>query len=168
MADTTDYDDFTDEERPLELTYRGKVYTLAPLDARAGMKVQRMFAATARAQDGMTLTETDKRVLAEDDETTWADALGDTYDELLDDGASFIGLRLAANTAILWTVQDRETALDFWEAEGKAPAPVPANREQRRAKTTRTGAASTTKRPGSGTGTSTRPKQSGSAAKDAG
>lgn len=160
--DLEDVDAFIDEDAPLDLTYHGKTYSIAPLDARTGLTVQRAFAASARLQDGDELTEKDKAVLAEDDEDLWARILGDVYDELLDDGVSFIGLRLAANAAILWTVQDRDVALEFWEAGGKAPAP---NREQRRAKTTRTGGANTTKSRASGTGTSTRPKQSGSGRK---
>lgn len=158
-------DDFLDEDAPLVLNYRGKDYSIDPLNARTGLKVQRAFAASARIQDGEELTEKDKAVLEEDDEDLWPEILGDTYDELLDDGASFIALRLAANATILWTVQDRDMALQFWEAGGKAPAP---NRAQRRAKTTRTGGANTTKSRASGTGTSTRPKQSASKPKDEG
>ena len=151
-------DDFLDEEEQLVLPYRGKEYRINPVSAKVGLRVERIISAAERSARGAERDGDQEQVLSDSDELDlYPDLLGDTYDELLEDGATFIRLKLAATAVMMWTVYDEEVALEYWNAGGKAPAP---NREQRRAKTTRTGGASSTKRPGSGTGTSTRAKRS--------
>lgn len=165
--DLQDYDDFAGEDSPLLLPYRGKTYEVRPLPAMTGLRVQRLISAAERAESGKENEAADAQLAADAEELDlYPDVLGDVYEELLEDGVSYIRLKLAATAAMLWTVYDEETALEYWAASGKAPEP--ANRQQRRAKTTRTGGASSTKRPASGTGTSTRPKKSGSAPKGKG
>lgn len=154
-----DTDDFLTEDEPIVLTYRGKDYEIRPATARTGLDMRRLFAATERAQNGEELSDRDKEILNRDSEDVWQELLGDTFDELMDDGVTFGALDLIGNTAVMWAAQDRDMALEFWENEGKAPAP---NRAQRRAAKTRTGGATTTKRQASGTGTSTRPSRSAS------
>ena len=153
---------FLDEDDHLVLPWQGHEYRIAPVSARTGLRIQRVLSAAekaARAGDEMP----DEEVLSDEEELDlYPDVLGDVYEQMLDDGVSFIRLKLAATAAMMWTVYGDEIAIEFWAAGGKAPAP---NRQQRRAKTTRTGGASTTKRPASGTGTNTRPKRSGSARK---
>lgn len=162
--DMQDYDDFAGEDAPLALDYRDKTYLVQPLPAMTGLRVQRLISAAERASRGREDEQADEQVVSDTEELDlYPDVLGDVYQELLDDGVSFIRLKLAATAAMLWTVYDEDTALDYWAAGGKAPAP--ANRAQRRAKTTRTGGATSTKRQASGTGTSTRRKPSGNARK---
>ena len=157
--DMQDYDDFAAEDEALQLPYRGKTYQVQPLDAQTGLRVQRLISAAERASRGKEDPSADEQIVADAEELDlYPDVLGDVYQELLDDGVSYIRLKLAATAAMLWTVYDEETALDYWAAGGKAPA---RNRQQRRAKTTRTDGASTAKRRASGSGTNTRPKTSG-------
>lgn len=151
-------DDFLDEDEALQLTWRGKTYSIPPVDARTGLRIERVMAAAEQAARDKD-AKPDDQVLSDMDELDlYPDVLGPVYDEMLDDGISFRRLKLAATAAMMWTVYDEAVAVEFWEAGGKAPAP--ANRQQRRAETTRTGGASTTKRPASGSGTSTRRKPS--------
>lgn len=161
--DMQDYDDFAGEDAPLALDYRDKTYLVQPLPAMTGLRVQRLISAAERASRGREDEQADEQVVSDTEELDlYPDVLGDVYQELLDDGVSFIRLKLAATAAMLWTVYDEDTALDYWAAGGKAPA---RNRAQRRAETTRTGGATSTKRQASGTGTSTRRKPSGNARK---
>ncbi|WP_345600453.1 DUF7426 family protein, partial [Thermocatellispora tengchongensis] len=86
----------------------------------------------------------DMEILSDADERRmYREALGPAWDQLVDDGASFAALKLAAMTNIIHYVRDPETAEAYFNAGGKAPAP---NRAARRTATrTRTGAATTTK-----------------------
>lgn len=157
--DMQDYDDFAAEDETLQLPYRGKIYEIQPLDAMTGLRVQRLISAAERASRGADDPSADNQIVSDAEEMDlYPDVLGEQYQELLDDGVSYIRLKLAATAAMLWTVYDEDTAMEYWAAGGKAQA---RNREQRRAKTTRTGGASTAKRPASGNGTSTRAKTSG-------
>ncbi|MDN5686465.1 MAG: hypothetical protein L0G94_07240 [Brachybacterium sp.] len=166
MNDMKETDEFLDEDEHLVLTYRGKDYSIPPVDAKTGLRIERIMSAADRAQRGADTEKDEKQVLSDADEMDlYPDVLGPVYDELLDDGVSFIRLRLAATAAMLWTISGDDVAHEYWEAGGKAPAP---NRQQRRAKTTRTGGASSTRGQASGTGTSTRRKQSASQPKGKG
>lgn len=162
MNTTTDdmdhIDDFLEEDDQLVLEWKGREYRIEPVSAKVGLRVERIISAAERNARGAAQEGDQEQVLSDSDELDlYPDLLGDVYEQMLDDGVTFIRLKLAATATMMWTVYDEEVALEYWNAGGKAPAP---NREQRRAKTTRTGGATSTKRPGSGTGTSTRRKPS--------
>jgi|SRR5699024_4769418 len=161
MNTTTDMDhidDFLEEDDQLVLEWKGHEYRINPVSAKVGLRVERIISAAERNARGAAQEGDEEQVLSDSDELDlYPDLLGDVYEQMLEDGVTFIRLKLAATATMMWTVYDEEVALEYWNAGGKAPAP---NREQRRAKTTRTAGASTTKRQGSGTGTSTRAKRS--------
>lgn len=152
---------FLDEDDCLVLPWKDKEYRIEALPARLGLRIQRIMSAAEKAMRDDQ--EVDPELLTDEDEADlYPQVLGDVYDQMLDDGVSFVRLKLAANAAMMWTVYSAELAIEFWEAGGKAPAP---NREQRRAKTTHTAGGTTTKRRASGSGTNTRAKRSGTAPK---
>lgn len=151
-------DDFLAEDDQLVLEWKGREYRIDPVSAKVGLRVERIISAAERNARGAAQDGDQEQVLSDSDELDlYPDLLGDVYDQMIEDGVTFIRLKLAATATMMWTVYDEEVALEYWNAGGKAPAP---NREQRRAKTTRTAGATSTKRPASGTGTSTRAKPS--------
>lgn len=132
----------------------GKEYRFASVSAQTGLKIQHMMTLGFKAQAGQNITEKDIELISDDEEIDFFRAvLGDTYDELLEDGISFQGLRQLTSLVTIWTTQSFEAAQQYFLAGGRAPEP---NREQRRTATrTSTAAASTTRKRASQSGTST-------------
>lgn len=164
MTSFKDLDQYLDAE--LTLPVSGHEYTFAPVSAAFGLRLQRMMRVGMAAAHGDTNEEEVAAAFEDvDDETFYPDLMGDSYQQMLDNGVTLRQLQLVASTVITWNLEGEDAALELWRSGGKAPEP---NRAQRRAKTTRTDGASTTKRPASGSGTSTRRKPSASGRKAAG
>lgn len=148
----TELGDFLDPV--LQVPYRGKKYQIQPVSALTGLRFQKLLAVGVKAaQDGNLDPASIELVSDAEERDFYADALGDTYQELLDDGATATALKMIGSAAFLWATQGFDTAKVFWDAGGKSPAP---NREQRRTATrTRTAAVATTKPQASASGTTT-------------
>lgn len=141
-------------EPVLEIPYRGKKYQIQPVSAVTGLRFQQMLAVGLKVAQEQKLDAESIELVSDADEAGFLEqALGDTYQELLDDGVSTPALKLIASIAFMWNTQGFEAAKNFFDAGGKAPAP---NREQRRTATrTRTAAATTTRKPASRSTTTT-------------
>lgn len=132
----------------LALPIRGKVYTVPPVDAETGLKLQRLAEVAAQVaeatENGGSLDGVALDDAAEVD--LYRDALGSAYEEMLADRVSWPALKLAGVTAWLDAAVGREAAEAYWNAAG-SPEASAGNRETRRA------AARSTRRPASESGT---------------
>ncbi|WP_404285433.1 hypothetical protein [Glutamicibacter arilaitensis] len=148
----TELGDFLDPI--LQVPYRGKKYQIQPVSARTGLRFQKLLAVGVKAAESGKLDPASIELVSDEEELDfYQEILGDTYQELLDDGATATALKAIGSTAFIWTTQGFEMAKGFFDAGGKSPAP---NREQRRTATrTRTAAANTTKPQVSANGTTT-------------
>ena len=134
----------------LQLPIRGKVYEIEPVDSDTGLFLQTYMALNTAVRAGVDITDDDvKRLRIDEDDPRdmMQRVLGDTLDELREDGVSFETIKLVAGTVMIWTLQDREAAEVFWNNGGHLPK---ANRAQRRqkapAKSARRDSTATTKR----------------------
>lgn len=133
----------------LSLPYNGKSYTVPPVDAETGLRLQRLAEVAAQvahaAESGEVLDE-----IALDDEQEvdlYRDALGPAYDEMVADRVPWPMLKLAGVTAWLDAAVNRETAEAYWNAGGSPdPEALAGNRASRRA-------ARSTRQPASASGT---------------
>lgn len=141
-------------EPVLEIPYRGKKYQIQPVSAVVGLRFQKMLAVGIKVALEQKIDAASIELVSDAEEGDFLEqALGDTYQELLDDGISGQALKIIGSVAFMWNTQGFETAKAFWDAGGKSQAP---NREQRRTATrTRTAAATTTKKPASRSTTTT-------------
>lgn len=145
----------------LDLPIGGKTYTIPPISAEVGLRMQEIVNLASKAaqsqKDGKEyeMSERDRALLSDDEETVlYQDALGTSWDEMMEDGVTWEELKLCALTAMFYATQGEEFAEAYFNSAGKVQAP---NRAERRMATrTRTGAATTTKKPASRTTTSTR------------
>jgi hypothetical protein len=134
----------------LSLPYKGKTYTVPPVDAETGLRLQRLAEIAAQvakaAENGAPLDE----VALDDDAEVdlYRDALGTAYEEMLADRVPWPMLKVAGVTAWLDTAVSREAAEAYWNAAG-APDPeaLAGNRATRRA------GVRSTRQPGSASGT---------------
>ncbi|WP_116051677.1 DUF7426 family protein [Amycolatopsis palatopharyngis] len=139
----------------LKLPIRGKTYSLPPISAELGPRLQAVVAFGVDVSQGRKgeLSDKDKVVLddmeeldlfkdilhpcneddAECDPLPEGRCSRDVYQEMTDDGVPWNALKLAAMTSMFDAVFDRQTAEKYWESLGKAPAP---NRAGRRSKAT--------------------------------
>jgi hypothetical protein len=138
-----------------------KVYKIRPLTAETVVILQNARAAVSAARaEGKGLEDlSDVKVEGLDEEETQEQAqrriFGDTYDELVKDGVSAIGMFRMTQVIMTWTFSGIEAAKAYVATGGKALT-MP-NREARRTATrNRTASATTTREPASATGTSTR------------
>lgn len=144
----------------LKLPIGGTTYEVQPISAAAGLRFQDLMGIAQKAKQAQDAGEDyspdqdDVEVMNDQQENDlYRDALGDTYDLMVEDGVAFAELKLAALFVTFHAVYGEEFAEAYWNAGGKAPRP---NRAARRTATrTRTGAATTTKRPASRTTTTT-------------
>lgn len=156
----------------LKLPIKGKTYSLPPISAELGPRLQALVAFGVDVSQGRKdeLSDKDKVVLddmeelelfqdilhpcntedAECDPLPEGRCARDVYQEMRDDNIPWNALKLAAMTSMFDAVFDRETAEKYWATLGKAPAP---NRAERRSKTS--GQASKTKK-ASAAGTTSR------------
>ena len=131
----------------LALPIRGKVYTVPPVDAETGLRLQRLAEVAAQAAKAVENGEgLDAIVFDDDDEIDlYRVALGAAYEEMLADGVSWPALKIAGVTAWLDSAVGREAAEAYWNAAGD-PERLAGNRATRRA-------ARSTRRPASASGT---------------
>lgn len=132
----------------LALPIRGTTYTVPPVDAETGLRLQRLAEVAAKVAqaaesgdplDGVALDDAGEIDL-------YRDALGAAYDEMIADRVPWPALKVAGVTAWLDAAVSREAAEAYWNAAGD-PELLAGNRETRRA------AARSTRRPASASGT---------------
>jgi hypothetical protein len=137
----------------LQLPIAGKTYTLPPISAELGPRLQALVSVGFDLNKGRIedLSDKDKVVLDDMGERElFRDILGDVYDEMTADDVPWPALKHAAMTSMFDAVFDRDTAEKYWESLGKVRPP---NRAARRSKTT--ASASATKK-ASAAGTTSR------------
>lgn len=157
MATTPQLEELGDFLDPvLQVQYRGKKYQIQAVSAETGLRFQKLLAVGIKAAQQQNIDAASIELVSDAEERGfYEEVLGDTYDELMDDGATTNALKIIGSTAFLWTTQGFDSAKAFWDAGGKPQAP---NREQRRTATrTRTAADATTK-PRASRSTTTTPK----------
>lgn len=155
-------EDFLDSD--LTLPIRGKKYTCPDPGWENVLWLEQRMKTVMKAAQGADLSDDDREVLNDSDtDELFAVALGDAYDQMLDDGLPAAYIRHAGLTAVMhWSVGE-EQAKAFWESGGDPErSAASGNRQARRA-------AQSTQRRESRSGTSQRrrrarrsPKSSGS------
>lgn len=118
----------------------GKVYTVPQPSAKDGARFAALGQIMARMAAKQDVTERDVKRLQMDDAEEMdflRDALGPTYDEMVEDGVNFQRIKVAGNYAFVSFAFSQSQADQMAEAgvlTGKAvPSAAPANREGRRA-----------------------------------
>ncbi|MEV7793424.1 hypothetical protein AB0O68_15735 [Streptomyces sp. NPDC087512] len=148
--------DFLDDYLSLPVLTEGgqtRVYRIPSPAARDGLRVEQITKAAARLYlDG---TEPDKELLDDEEEKDlFKLVLGSMHDEILAD-LSWTRFRHVAMTAMVWVLNDRDTAAKFWASGGDPSllAPNRAARRQQKSPRSESAAASTTRSRGSTSGT---------------
>jgi hypothetical protein len=137
----------------LSLPYKGKTYRIPAVDAKTGLRLQRLTELAAQAakaaEDGGDGDPLDMIALDDDEEIDlYRDVLGPACEEMLADGVPFDLLKIAAITMWLHTTVNQETAEEYWNAAGTPdPEALAGNRATRRR------AARSTRQQGSAPGT---------------
>ena len=107
----------------LELPIGGKVYSLPPVSAELGPRLQVLVSAGVTIGQGGDLDDDDKQVLDDlAEKELYRDLLGVAYDEMVADGVPWTALKHAAMTALVDATVNRETAERYWSNLGKPPA----------------------------------------------
>lgn len=170
------FDDLDQYLNPgLELTVRGKVYTVPLPSAALGLWCRRMAQSagevTAATSDEELRAAGERAVaraktlppLPGEDLTFEERMLGDTYAEMLADEVPDPYVLFCAQTVYIWIIGGEAAAEKFWTSGGRPEAAGPGNRAQRRAARrggTSTAEAATTPPPASTSGTTSH-RQSG-------
>lgn len=137
MGGFKDLRDFVDR-RFLDLPIGGTTYRVWDVDGETGLWANRMVELGRAVERGDDVEGAD---LSDDQEQDmYRRMLGDTINEMLNDGVDWADIKLAGITVMAWVVHDEETALKVWEGggspEGMPSAPQPGakpNRASRRA-----------------------------------
>ncbi|WP_420803659.1 DUF7426 family protein [Saccharothrix deserti] len=131
----------------LALPIWGKVYTVPPVDAETGLKLQRLAEVAAQVADAAENGGSLDGIVLDDaaEVDLYRDALGAAYDEMVADRVPWPALKIAGVTAWLDAAMSRETAEAYWNAAG-SPEALAGNRASRRA-------ARSTRQPDSASGT---------------
>lgn len=142
MAALKPLDSFTQDTLTLPITAE-KSYTFKAVPAAVGLWLQRVTQATVEAQEAekrgetASLTQADLEQLAPPPMPDGsrpdmvAILLGDARDELLADGISAPAMEFIIATLTVWATAGRDTAIEFWQSEGK-PGKVKAPQDRRR------------------------------------
>jgi hypothetical protein len=122
-------DEFFDDT--LKLPIGGKTYVIQSPDSKTGLWVQSMMAVAVAASSGRDVDPSDLEGLRLDDDEEkdlYRRLLGDTYQEMLDDGVRWHKLKHAGETTLFWVLRGKEFAERIWNGAGdpKAPASTPA------------------------------------------
>lgn len=142
----------------------GKTYSIPSPDAATGLRLTAMVNVGVAAAAGGQIDEHDRARLSLDDEQErefLEQILGSAYQEMIDDGVSWVRIQRVGRYALLFFTLGKEAADTSLRgaASGEAQAP---NRATRRAKTSATGssgtAASPTRRRASTASTTSRRK----------
>ena len=113
----------------LKLPIGGKTYTVEPVDAKTGLKLQRMRVLGSLVAQGIEVPEEDVKALemvGSNEEQFLRNALGAvTYDQMVKNKVSWIHIRHAASTAFVFHTEGRDAAEKAWSAPlsrlGKEP-----------------------------------------------
>lgn len=118
----------------LKLPIGGKVYSVPPVDAELGPRLQVVVAAGIDVARGNDVGDDDRKVLDDlGEQQLYKDILGPVYDEMVADKVPWPALKHAAMTVMIDSATDRETAERFWQNLGKPPAPESKKPADRRA-----------------------------------
>ena len=108
----------------LKLPIGGKVYSVPPVSAELGPRLEVVMSAGVDVARGNELGEGSQEVLDDlGERDLYRDVLGAVYDEMVADKVSWPALKHAALTVMMDAVYDRDTAEQFWQSLGK-PAPA--------------------------------------------
>lgn len=148
-----DLSSFLDDDA-IDVPVDGKTYRIESPDAKTGLLLSSMVNLGVKASAGSEISEADLASLDlnDDEERDFMRmVLGDTFDELVEDGVSWVKIQRISRYALIYFAIGEEAADDALKSgalSGEAPAP---NRAARRAGSR--GAATTTKRRASIAGT---------------
>lgn len=111
----------------LRLPVGGKTYTVDPPPASIGLRLEALNAVALALQAGTQVpAHITDRLVGTDAFDLAQDALGATYQQMVDDGLSLPFIRHAGRTAYRHWVFGRQAGADYWalgaDAEGKAAA----------------------------------------------
>ncbi len=149
------------EEDLLQVTIRGREYTIPAASAELGLWCRATFTAATVEDDEQRRTATSKIPALKGEQTLAQVMLGDVYQQMVRDQVEDRYIEFVATVAYLDVVVGRDTAVEFYEAGGRPEARRPDNRASRRATGgNRTGGATKTPSQGSSSGTKSR-KRSG-------
>lgn len=137
----------------LRLPIGGRTYTLPPISAELGPRVQALIDygidiamgnETDADEAGQVLDDVAERDL-------YKEVLGQVYDAMQADGVPWAALKHAAMTSIIDATRDREEAELYWERLGKpepakTPVKQPADRKATASRTSKASTAGTTSR----------------------
>lgn len=149
-----DLSSFLDDDA-IDVPVDGKTYRIESPDAKTGLLLSSMVNLGVKASSGGEISDADLASLDLDDDRErdfMRMVLGDTLDELVENGVSWVKIQRISRYAFLYFAVGEEAAdeaLKSGALSGEAPAP---NRAARRAGSR--GAATTTKRRASTAGTS--------------
>jgi len=108
----------------LKLPIGGKVYSVPPVSAELGPRIQVVVSASVDVARGNQVNDGDQKVLGDlDEQTLYRDVLGATYEEIVADKVPWPAIKHAAITVMIDSATDRATAERFWQSLGK-PAPA--------------------------------------------
>lgn len=115
----------------LKLPVGEKTYVVESPDANTGLWVQSLMSASAAVRAGLVPTETDSKLILDDDEerSLYERVLGPTCQQMIDDGVRWPALKRAGAAAVAWIAFGEEAAERVWNgsAEGKAQDPEPSS-----------------------------------------
>lgn len=116
------------EDPVLRLPIKGKTYVVHDVDAATGLFVQSLMSSASMVRSGLEIDPTDRRLVLDDDDERdlYRRVLGDTYDELVNDGVKWRLVKRAGQATVLWIHRGEEAAEQFWNGgpeDPKAPAP---------------------------------------------
>jgi hypothetical protein len=114
----------------LKLPISGRVYTLPPISAELGPRVQALVDIGVDIALGNEPGDDTDQVLDDVSERDlYKEVLGPVYDAMQADGVPWVALKHAAMTSIIDAARDRTEAEQYWEQMGKPqPAKAPAKR----------------------------------------
>lgn len=125
-----DLDEFPPVE-PLVLPIKGKTYSFpGEISARSWLTLQSMSGLAAKVQQGEPLDPSDQEFSGSDATALIAEMVGGVDKELAKDGLGSNALKLVFGTLVIFHLQGREMAEQFWNARGESLAPSRVTRRQ--------------------------------------
>ena len=121
-----DLDEFFDSS--LQLPIGGRVYAIPSPDGETGLWVQRVIALGEKTARGQQVSDDQAASLELDDDeerSLHERLLGPVLDDMIEDGCSWEQIKLAGNTAMVWTGFGLEAAERFWNSGGLPEAQAP-------------------------------------------
>lgn len=107
----------------LKLPIGGKVYSVPPVSAELGPRLEVVMSVGVDVAKGNEVGEGNQEILDDlGERDLYRDVLGAVYDEMVADKVPWPALKHAALTVMMDAVYDRDTAEAFWEDLGKPPA----------------------------------------------